>query len=301
MPAPATISAIAMPVRAAKNLKADDKPVRAELQDSSMRLQDEIMRVQQKSPHTTAFAWSACARMVPVVLWLPLCGCFLGDRGIFVDSRLPARVQQISFEGQRQNAELSDVYREIRAEYGEPTRQNGTTEQWTVADGVLTYSPSAGVFFVSPQGEMIRVVRKQNPLGQSLFGSYGMATRPDARHDHTRYWLGGVDLRVDATYDYKDSHQFPDERADQGNNFFMQHPSGTFQLEYLKGYGPETLLESIHGHKRLAKLTFRGTNGAQKTYYIARKVDLWGVRKLVFESDEPMEFEMDVWWDTRWQ
>ncbi len=80
----------------------------------------------------------------------------------------------------------------------------------------------------------------------------------------------------------------------------MQQPSDTFQLEYLNGYGPETLLESIHGHPRVAKLTFRGTDGVERTYYIANQVGFF-FRKLVFESDESMQFEMEQSWDTRWR
>jgi hypothetical protein len=265
------------------------------------------------SPPTTALALSRCARMVPPFLLLSLCGCFLGDRCFTADPRLPDRVRKISLESQKRGAGLSDVHREIkrgaglsdvhreiRASYGEPTCQSGTSEQWNIDDGVLTFSPIAGVFFISSSGEMIRVVRKQNPLEQSLFGSYEMVTRPDARHEHTRYWLGDVDLRANGTYVYRDSQQFPEQRADQGNNFFMRHPSGTYQLDYLYSYGPKTLLESIRGHKRVARLTFCGSNGVEKPYFIARKADLF-FDKLVFESDESMEFEMDMCWDTHWE
>lgn len=233
-------------------------------------------------------------RFVLLSCLLPLSGCFLGDRVFHADSRLPSRVREISIESQQRGTGLEEVCAQIRATYGEPAREAGSIERWSIDGGILTCDPVAGLFFVTPESETIRVVRKQNPLRESLLGSYSMATKRDASHQYESYWLGNMRLRANGTYGYEDSGQFLGQRADQTRNFFMRHTSGTYQLLYLDGLGPTTLVESIHGHKRVAKLTFRASDGTEKTYFIARKPS-WGGR-LVFESDKDIEFVMEMSW-----
>ncbi len=71
----------------------------------------------------------------------------------------------------------------------------------------------------------------------------------------------------------------------------MLHPSGEFDVTYLNGVGPTTLVESIRGGQRIARLDFRASDGAESIYFI-KTVTGFMVRMLAFDGDE-MEFEMD--------
>jgi hypothetical protein len=236
--------------------------------------------------------------LVAIVVSVAPSGCLHGDRAFMADPRLPDAVQHISLAAQQKGTGLGEVHDGIRATYGEPPRRDGGVEQWDINGGILTYSPVAGLFFVSGQGEMIRVVRHQNPLEQSLPGRYEMAAPPDARRGLAAYYLGNLEVKTDGTYLYTHA-QFRDPRPDQANNFFMLHPSGEYRLAYQNGYGPQTLLESIPGNPRVAKLTFRAVDGAERTFFVARRPDAdW--KWLVFESDEGIEFDMHINWGGEW-
>lgn len=229
---------------------------------------------------------------IPTVVLLALAGCPIGDRVYWADQRLPRQVRQISIEGQKKNAHIKDICKQVSVEYGDPiTDTKG--DHWSIDGGVLSYDPIAGIYFVTAKHEMIRVERIKNPLDKTIFASYSLTTNATKDHQHEHYWLGTLQLFVDLSYSYEDSGQWPEQRFDQKQNFFMLHPEGTFELTYLNGFGPTTLCESIIGHKHVAKLTFHAA-GASKAYYIAHKT-FW--HRIAFESDEPMEFEVDRWWD----
>jgi hypothetical protein len=191
-------------------------------------------------------------------------------------------------DAQQREKGVEEFRRLVRAGLGEPGRQTGAMEQWNTERGVLTIDPIAGAFFVTRAGEIIRMFRNRNPLEQTLFGSYEMTTpaQPEL------YWLGNVELRVDATYIYTDSGNFPEQRGNQIDNFFMRNPSGQFELTYLNGFGPATLWESVPLHQRVASVVFRSPEGAEKSFFIAK--NRWP-DNLPFESDD-MKFELGMSW-----
>jgi hypothetical protein len=231
--------------------------------------------------------------LITILLSFLLTGCIpLGDRFFRTDPRLPQPVNDIWVDAQYSGKEL-DVFRQkIYASYGKPRENSASVAQWSFDRGILTIDPVAGAFFVTRESEMIRIVRLRNPLKETLYGSYEMASRPTADYDHERCWLGDVNLRVNGTYLYKDSGNFLGQREDQSHNFFMLHPSGRYDVTYLTGFGPTTLVESIRGQRRIAVLVFQAPDGAKKTYFIASRTGFM-VRELVFEGDQ-MEFEMEM-------
>ena len=229
---------------------------------------------------------------VAIVLALHLSGCFLGTRAFSTDERLPRDVNAIWLDAQQADRQLEVFRRKAYATCGPPQGNPEGGERWTFDRGVLTIDPVAGAFFVTRGGDMIRLARVRNPLKETLYGSYEMTSRPTADYGHERCWLGNVELRVDGTYAYRDSGNFLDRRKDQAANFFMLHPAGRFDVTYLDGFGPTTLLESVRGHQRIAALAFHAPDGAEKTYFIATGPGT-DPRELVFEGD-PMEFELGM-------
>src|SRR5262249_32324804 len=109
---------------------------------------------------------------------------------------------------------------------------------------------------------------------------------------HTNSYIGVVNLRVNGQYDYSEGGL--DGKVDRERIFFMQHPSGTFKLEYLNSFGPTTLLESIHGHQRVARVAFRASDGAEASYYIACRTFKCEV---TIEGDEALVFNLHQRWD----
>jgi hypothetical protein len=242
----------------------------------------------------TTLKFNSLCELTLFVLVPLLSGCPIGDPTFFADGRLPNRVQELSFDAQQRGLSLEDVHQQLLESYGQPALTGDSSEQWAVDGGVLTFDSVAGLSFVTDKSEMIRVIRNRNPLRESIVGSYEMSTRPTSEHQNEYYWLGDVELRTSNTYAFTDSGQFPEQRFDQSENFFMLHPNGTFNLTYLNGYDPTTLLESIRGHETVARLTFRSPDGSEREYLVARQTR----NHLAFESNEELEFEMEMWWNT---
>jgi hypothetical protein len=240
--------------------------------------------------HRGSYAlWLKLASVVPILI---LSGC-PADRAYWDDGRLPNRVREVSLDSQKQGIGLHEVHRRIRFAYGEPIYDAGQ-ERWSIDGGVLTFDPVAGLFFVTKQSEMIRVIRNKNPLRESILGRYSMCMSPDSERPDLAWWVGTLRLRTNNTYDYEYGGHLRKQDFDQNRNFFMLHPTGTFEMIYLNGFKPTTLCESIHGHNRVAELRFRSHDGTEKTYFIAHKM-FWN--KIAFESDEQQEFKMEKWWD----
>ena len=231
------------------------------------------------------------AFLITILLSFLLTGC-IGHGLLRTDPRLPRQVNDIWLDAQQGGKELDVFQQKIYATYGKPQENSASAAQWTFDGGILTIDPVAGAFFVTRQSEMIRIVRLRNPLKETLYGSYEMTSHPTSDYGHERCWLGDVDLRVNGTYLYKDSGNFLAQRKDQSQNFFMLHPSGRYDVTYLGGFGPTTLVESIRQQRRIAMLVFHAPDGAEKIYFITTRTDfIW--RELVFEGDQ-MEFEMEM-------
>ena len=154
---------------------------------------------------------------------------------------------------------------EIRAliiRLGPPARNIGSgvrTSEWDVEGGVLSFSLSAGPAF--DRGPIhIWLLRTNNPAALSLFGHYGMTTKPEAPYGMC-YDLGDLSLSWDLRYRYVDSHAFLDHRKRQAGNFFMLHPSGRLQINYASGVTAATRLEDLPDGSLVARLNFLARDG----------------------------------------
>jgi hypothetical protein len=229
------------------------------------------------------------AQASTILLAVLLSGCIVPvDRAFVTDPRLPQEVNDIWLDAQHGRNEFKVFRQRIYARYGKPAEDSEAPQQWTFDRGLLSIDPIAGAFFVTRAGEMIRIAPLRNPLSVALYGSYSMSSRPTADYGHESCWLGDVEIRVNGTYLYTDSGRFLAQRKDQANNFFMAHPSGRFEVTYLDGFGPATIVESIRGRRRVAKLVFLAADGAERTYFIKVVPGL----QLAFDGDE-MEFELN--------
>jgi hypothetical protein len=181
---------------------------------------------------------------------------------------------------------------EVRAimvkRFGPPARDVGsgaTIEQWDVAGGVLTFHSFLGPTYAK-DGVSIRLMRTSNPVETCLFGSY----------QETYHEIGYLHLSSDAVYHFKDVGSA--DAADQSDNFFVLHPSGSSRVEYAPGVTPQTHLEDVPDGVRVATVTFTARGGgARKALAI---VGYRSSARLAFESPEPIPFFMEKGWVSYW-
>ena len=177
-----------------------------------------------------------------------------------IDAPLPARILEI--KARLKGHAYEKVLGILKQELGEPARDVGSGEhiwQWDVAGGVLTF-PS----LTFEQGNRRHwLIDTRSELGANLIGGWEMTTLPGEFGNC--FWIGGVTLHKDGTYNYADSGANPRERQMQKSNFFIQHPKGTFTIEYPKGMDAKTLQETIpKGDTPVATLTFHADGPKEK-------------------------------------
>ena len=153
-----------------------------------------------------------------------------------------------------------EVLAVIKRHFGRPDRDVGSglsIPQWDLADGLLTYNPACGPTLLRKGGSSVWLIKTHNALRENLLGSYELTTAPDA-HSH-RTWLGNVFLNPDGTYAFKGGGTDPNQVAG-GENFFTDHPAGTFKAEYKAGLTETTLLETLTSQTAVAWLDFTAPN-----------------------------------------
>jgi hypothetical protein len=224
-----------------------------------------------------------------------LAGCS-GDVGpVTADPRLPQALQDASIRAQNEGTNVNGLLQVIHGTYGEPVRRIGEFERWEVDGGVLTYDPIAGIYFVTPNGEMVRLMHMHNPLDVVIYCDYEM-------HENGQgAWIGNMELRTNGTYQFVFPFGRPPKPVAeyQKEYFFVHHLRGEYKLLYLTSFGSGSLLENVQGHERIAKLEFHADDGFQKTFFLAKDPT---TGRLIFESDEPIPFHMtsrpwsSLWW-----
>jgi len=198
-----------------------------------------------------------------------------------------------------QGKQPDEVRALIVARFGPPARNLGSglrIDQWDVDGGALTFHPVEGVTF-EKRGERTRLIRTTNLAASCLFGNYEMVTLP-AGGGGISYWLGTVSLGADARYKYTDSRQNLDRRAEQRENFFILHPTGSAQITYALGVTPKTRLEDLPDGTAIATVAFVGQDGRSSNAY--RLVAYRTSMSLAFEA-EAMSFRLSRGWVNYWR
>jgi hypothetical protein len=170
-------------------------------------------------------------------------------------------------------------------------------EAWDVAGGLLVFHPLTGPFFDSNSKQQIWLLATNNRALPNLLGAFEMTTTPD--RDGMHYWLGDLSLRPDRTYVFGSSNDFPEQWAVRSDNFFKQHPSGTFEIQYEAGCTDETLLEGLPNNAVLCQLVLLPMGGGRTAdYSVLVSTD---ERRLIVRSAAGMDFEMKKWWSEFWK
>ncbi|MEW6252995.1 MAG: hypothetical protein AB1716_20345 [Planctomycetota bacterium] len=222
----------------------------------------------------------------------------LEDRIVDEYTRLPPELQAVMklFRG-KSAAEVKETF---PVDFpGHPVRDVGSGRSILKCDfdeGVLT-APVPGVpEFQLKSGEVIWLVHTSSILANNVIGGFEMTTAPDQANRGTRYWLGNLELYSDGRYAFKESGANPKQRAAQKENFFLDHPAGTFEVAYLWGLGPNTMLEVIARRTTVAALAFKSQDGeAQQEFLIGTDPD---ARRLFFAGPHVRGFVMDKGWES---
>lgn len=175
--------------------------------------------------------------------------------------------------------------------YGKPIKFVGSgflIPQWNINGGILTCHPDYGVVFSKNDfslfdDDVIYLIDTENKVEENVIGSYIMWT---ASMD---LGLGWLELRADRSYKFKDNGL----KEQENNNFFINHLTGSFTIEYLNGIKANDLLENMKKGTNIAKLNFiSGSNS--ETFYLGLKG-----RILIFKSidNQQIAFEMYKSWE----
>jgi hypothetical protein len=197
----------------------------------------------------------------------------------------------------------AEVREEIIKRFGSNPRHIGSgirIEAWQVPEGVLIFNPLVGPTFTDAKTKrQCWLIHTNNLAGTNIWQSYEMSTLPDASNHGNQFWLGNLDLRSDQTYRFSDSGQFPDQRSNQAENFFMRRPRGKVRVQYEMPASPDTPLESLEEGVVVARVIFTSSEDNETaTFSIASSEQ---DRRLVFRADTPLSFSMATGWQSYWQ
>lgn len=144
--------------------------------------------------------------------------------------------------------------------YGKPSRYLGSmdpTPQWDIEGGFLTCSYLLGVMY-SPKSnfnifdeDTIFLIDTANRVDENLTGIYHLFSLP---RDNSRL-LGNLELKTDGQYHFNITTKGLDM-------FFLNHPDGSYTIEYQPNIKPADLLENIKRGTKLAKLTFQAKDNS---------------------------------------
>jgi hypothetical protein len=197
----------------------------------------------------------------------------------------------------------AEVRGEIIRRFGSNPRHIGSgirIEAWQLPEGVLVFNPLVGPTFTDAKTKrQCWLIRTTNLAGTNIWQSYEMFTLPDASNHGNQFWLGNLDLSSDETYRFSDSDQFPDQRSNQAENFFMRRPRGKVHVQYEMPTSPDTPLESLEEGVVVARVIFTSSEDNETaTFSIASSEQ---DRRLVFRADTPLSFSMAPGWQSYWQ
>ena len=152
------------------------------------------------------------------------------------------------------------------------------TEEWDVDSGVLSMSQFGSPTFRSKEGKTIWLLATEHMALKSLIGSFEMSTLPDKNNHNNQFWIGNVHLNKDNTYAYAMEgldNLNKEQRLAQKNNFFMLHPKGTFNIQFVNGYTEKTFLEDIPNETKLCEIEFLPEDESQKQIYGIMSYERW--------------------------
>jgi hypothetical protein len=148
-----------------------------------------------------------------------------------------------------------DALNTIIEMYGKPKRYLGSGDpmpQWDINGAYLTCSESWGVTY-SPKSKpnvfddhTIYLIDTANRVDESLIGIYKLFTLPR----ESSQWRGDLELKEDGQYIFKTGIK------GLSGNFFLDHSSGTYTIEYQPNINPSDLLENMKSETILAKINF---------------------------------------------
>jgi hypothetical protein len=237
--------------------------------------------------------------LLAVLLLLPAPGVLSAQP--FSISDAPKTIQELatSFEGRSSN----DVRAAIIKRLGVAQRHVGSgysIEEWDVAEGVITFHPAAGPTFFDPRTNThLWLLRTTNLAASNILQSYQMLTLADPANHGSQFWLGDLEFGSNSTYRFIDSGQNLNDRAAQTQNFFLLHPAGTVEVQYVGSISPDTLLESTEEGTTVAHLVFTSADHKHAATYSITSSER--DRRLVFKADKPLSFYMDTSWKNFWR
>lgn len=177
---------------------------------------------------------------------------------------LPASVQKLGEEIRDKKGD--EVSTAIAKRFGPPARDVGSgvsIQQWDVESGVLTYS--LGLVSFLAKGRKVWLTQTVNKALPTITAdTFEKYTLPEPQ---IRYWIGNLSLRPDSGFKFVDSGESLDHRANQSQNFFMEHPAGRFAVRYAAGCSADTVLERLPEATLVCSLTFFPADGSPEASY----------------------------------
>jgi hypothetical protein len=217
---------------------------------------------------------------------------------------LPARLAALKpkLQGKSPDQVLDIVTKEL----GQPTRIIGSgvrVPQWDIAGGLLTVDRRQGPTFTL-DGSNLWLIDTLNLAAPNIVGGYEMTTVADPNNFGNRFWMGNLDLRQNGHYSFRLSNSFPKERAQNPSNFFFEHLSGTYVIEYPPGITATSALEKLTDNALLATLHFTADNAkdAGDKASMSLRLDInWRLIHFGPIGDKPLTFQMDKAWERYWK
>jgi hypothetical protein len=146
--------------------------------------------------------------------------------------------------------------------YGEPHRYLGSGDpapQWDIEGGFLTCSYSLGVTYSKQSNfdifadNTIYLIDTANRVDENLVRTYWLYTLPREKS----LWIGNLELKADGQY-------LSDIKVKEpSDNFFLNHPAGTYTIEYQPGIKRTDLLENMRSGAILAEINFLAKNKSE--------------------------------------
>jgi hypothetical protein len=185
----------------------------------------------------------------------------------------------------------------VVARFGPPTRRIGSgisIPQWVFPEGILTVHPDRGPTFRFADGRIVWLLPTSNPAGEAILRQFEMDTLPDPANHRTRFYVGAVHITPDRRYRFLRNEFDLAEQGDQSANFFVTHPSGSLQIEWIPGVTADTPLESVAAGP-VATLNFVADDGSAN--YRCVVVSSAQTRRLVVaDSTFQLETAWLHWW-----